>query len=137
RGVPAGQLVFGQDGRQRQVRVGVALADGGEHLQGRGAGRVVHWWPLGAGATRWSAGAPTAATARWRAVRAAVHARSAASRPHRSPGSGRAPRAQSAAGIGRLPAGCTVLSRTGPEPVPTSTSRLPAAISPGLSRAGR
>ena len=54
---------------------------------------------------------------------------------HRStvPGARRAPRTQSAAGMGLLPAGWTRPRRTGAEAVPTSTSSRDASICPGAS----
>ena len=50
-----------------------------------------------------------------------------------SPPVRRSPRAQSAAGIGRLPTACTSPSRSAPAPVPTTTAFLPAISSPGGS----
>ena len=53
--------------------------------------------------------------------------------PSTSPPVSRRPRAQSAAGIGRLPTACTSPSRRATVPVPTTTAFLPATISPGGS----
>src|SRR5207342_1501204 len=50
-----------------------------------------------------------------------------------SPPVSRRPRAQSAAGIGRLPTACTSPRRSAPAPAPTTTALLPATSSPGGS----
>ena len=107
RGVATLDAALAQQPGQHEVRVGVVHPDGAQGVEGRPPRRV--------------------------GVRASVRALGAAHPPSRSPGSSRRPRAQSAAGIVRLPSGPTSPSRTACDPVPTRTPARSTTTSPGAS----
>ena len=95
-GVRGREPRLGEQGREQQVGVGVVLAHGAQHLV-RDASRGLH------------------------ARGGALGRRSASDVIARRPASRRGPRHQSAAGIARLPAGCTSSSSSGVDAVPANT----------------
>src|SRR5690606_8034326 len=161
-GVAAGDATLAQQSRQHQVRVGVLLADHPQALEGHLPGRGGAPGALGgAGGGVAAAGAALAAgagalaalcvaaargvlAAAAGAVRSAAVLAAASLLAHACSPSGRAgvkaasaaraaPRAQSAARIGRLPAGARVDRAMTSVPVPTSSWRRVAASRPGGS----